>query len=551
MDMKRNCATAFCIAAAIFLFSSALAPLAFGTQQQVPEKEKQGGTLIIAIPFDVKSMDSRYLPGSGSESFGQQQLYERMVEYAAVGTREIVPLLAESWKQVDDKTWIVNIRKGVKFHNGKEMTGEDVWKNMDWKLNSRKYLQEKGWRRPRVPSVFDPVKSIELVDKYALKFTLKFPFAPFPNWILNWSVQGISDPAVVEKYEKQATLHPVGTGPFKFVEWISGDHLTLERFDSYWGRRAYLDRVVFRVIPDGQTRLLALQKGEVDVAIALPLTAISSLQKDPKLSFSLVEDIARIRGGVIWFNVRRWPMNSLKFRQAVIMGADWTNIAKVAFPKGSFISRKTFLKGSWAENPEAEKLSPAYNPAKAKQLIKELEKETGKPLPAIEATVENIDINSNIMQIAAKQLEKVGINFKVQVLEHNVLLDTYRRNPQCPWDIMLHNIKAAGMDPFTGVMELWSKSKAAADDKNLSGYENPKFDELVEKGVAVSDRKVRKGIYQELERIALRDLVAVPFSNIPRLIAYKKAVHDLRPHDSYFVYLHAPWNNVWVEKGSK
>ncbi len=212
----------------IFIFTSSWV----SAQKQVPEEEKYGGNLIIAIPFDFKSLDSRYLPGSGSEGFGQHQLYERMVEYAAVGTKEIVPLLAESWKQVDDKTWLVHIKKGVKFHNGKEMTGEDVWKNLDWKLNSSKYLKEKGWRGPRVSTPMEPVKSIELVDKYTLKFNLKFPYAPFLNYTLNWGAQGVVDPDVVEKYGKEATLHPVGTGPFKFVEWVSGDHVTLERFED-------------------------------------------------------------------------------------------------------------------------------------------------------------------------------------------------------------------------------------------------------------------------------------------------------------------------------
>ena len=116
------------------VFSSPLS----NAQKKVSENEKYGGTLTVAVPYDTKSLDSRYLPGSATTSgFGEEKIYDRLVDYSGKGAKEINPMLAESWKQVDDVTWIVNIRKGVKFHNGKELTAEDVWKNIDWKLNPR------------------------------------------------------------------------------------------------------------------------------------------------------------------------------------------------------------------------------------------------------------------------------------------------------------------------------------------------------------------------------------------------------------------------------
>ncbi len=531
-----------------FLFNLTFGLSLFAAQPRVIEKEKFGGTLTIAIPYDFKSLDSRYLPGSGSESFGQQSLYERMAQYDSVGARAIVPVLAEKWKQTDDKTWLVQIRKGVKFHNGKEMTAQDVWQNIDWKVNRAKYTKEKKWRPPRVRTAVNHIKSVEAVDKYTLKFVLDIPFGPFPNWTMNWAVQGVTDPEVVEKYGRETTLAPVGTGPFKFVEWVPGAYAVIERFDDYWGKKAYLDKVIFRVIPDGQTRLIALQKGEVDVALDLPLNAISTLKKDPNVKYFVMEDSTRTRGGVVYFNLRQWPMSDVKFRQAVLMGADWTGIAKKIFPEGTFVPRRTLLKNTWAENKDAEKLAPSYNPQKAKELVKQLEKESGKPLPVVSGFVQNAHLISTIMQFAADQLKQVGIKMDVKVLEHTVLLDTYRRNPKCPWDVMLHNMKACGIDPYTGFYELSAESTDSGDGKNIPGYNDPVYDDLLKKSVSTTDRKVRTKIYHELERMALQQSIAVPFYTIAQLVGYRKEVHDLRAHDSYFIYLHTPWNNVWKEK---
>ncbi len=530
------------------IFASTL----LNAQKKVSEKEKYGGTLTIAVPFDPKSLDPRYLPGSSNSCFGYEKIYDRLVDYSEAGASEVIQMIAESWKQVDDLTWLVNIRKGVKFHNGKELTAEDVWKNIDWKLNPEKYTKEKGWRPPRVRGYTKPViKKLEIVDKYTLKFTLIQPYAPFVNACLNWSLQGVIDPDVVEKFGKEATLRPIGTGAFKFVEWVSGDHITLERFDEYWGGKAYLDRVIFRVIPDGQTRLIAFQKGEVDAAINLPLTSLPLLKKDPNLRYFLVNDITR-GGSALYFNLRRWPMNQLKFRQAVAMGVDWVKITKTAFPEGTAVFYRSFLKGSWAENPEAETLLPPYNPEKAKKLLKEVEKEAGKPLPKeIDGITIQEPIHSSVMLMAAEQLKKIGINLKVRVLELNVVLDITRRQPRVDWEIMSEYEKGAGFDPSAWSKQYNSKQVGAGDGRNLPAYENPEYDKLDDKANSIYDRKERKKYYQQMEKMILRDLPEMPIFGIPFVFGYNKKVHDLRNHNSRFLFLKSPWNNVWVEKGGK
>ncbi len=530
----------------IFLFSTVNA------QKAVPEKEKYGGNLIIAVPEDFKSLDSRYLPGSSSAR-GEQHLYNPLVEVGPKGVHQVIPALATDWKRTDDLTWIVHLRKGVKFHNGKEITSEDVAKNFDWMVNAKKYLTEKGWRRARGANNYEQIKSVEAVDKYTLKFTLKYPFPPFPVMSLNQGSRGIIDPDIVEKYEKQATLYPVGTGPFKFREWVSGDHMVIERFEDYWGGKPYLDRVIFRIIPDAQTRFIALQKGEVDIAVNLLLSQVAQIEKDPNLKYNKVGE-ARRGGIALWFNLRRWPANQLKFRQAVAMGADWEKIVKAVFPKGTEEILRTMFQGTPLENPEAKKLVPLYNPQKAKQLLKEVEKEGGKLIPSIYAMAPSgykQDILANVLTIAVEQLKQIGLRSDLYIHPSDVHRDKMRRDPKEDWDISTLAFIAPALDGAEAVSDFYSKTANAGDGQNIPGYNNPEVDKLILKGGATYDEKERKRIYQEIEKIILKDLVIFPIFEVPGIYGYNKRVHDFPAHDSAKVWICTPWNNIWLEKKVK
>lgn len=531
------------------LFSFSLA----NAQKQIPEKERYGGTLRIALPNDPKSLDSRYIGYGVSSWRGIQQLYDQLVEFPRNSDKELEPSLASGWKQLDDLTWVVSIRKGVKFHNGKELTADDVAKNFDWRVNFEKYMKEKNWRPPRAKSdVGSAAEKIEVIDKYTLKIVLKYPFTPFAMGILQKGMTaGVIDPDTVEKMGKQATLNPVGTGPFKLTEWVPGSHIIYEGFEDYWGGKAYLDKVVFRVIPDAQTRLIALQKGEVDLAI-LDLTALPTVKGDPNLDHWFCTDFNR-KWGVLWFNLRRWPMSSLKFRKAIAMGADWNRAAAVAFPKGALFLNRTFYGGTWAENPEAKKLVLPYDPKKARELIKELEKEAGKPLPAEIDAVTSTRAPAggalgDLLMIAADQLKQVGVNLKVRVLMPELLTDVYRRDPRSGWDILLASMACPKADPYGVTHDLFSKTVTAGDGKNIPAYSNPKVDELHLKILAVADRGKRIKLYNEVEKILFNDLVALPLVELPGFFGVNKKVHDYAPHPSGILYIKTRWNNIWKEK---
>ncbi len=521
-------------------------PSAFSQPKQVPEKEKYGGTLTIALPKEDKSFDARYMSGRGWENgLGWQHIYERPVDCGPPGAGTSRPLLFEKIEQLDDVTWLARVRKGIKFHHGRELTAQDLYTQIGWALKT-----PKGWRQIRNKTGNNVIKELELVDKNTLKFTLKNPSVLFPTYSLMWCLNGGAEPPeLVEKLGKELSNSPVGTGPFKFVEAVSGDHIIIERFNDYWGRKPYLDKVIFRVIPDSQTRLIALQKGEVDIA---PITAASLTiaEKDPNIKVYKIVCTLKPNGGAIYFNLRKWPMNSLKFRQAIAMGADWEKIAKIVVPQGLADIQRSLLKGSWAYDPKAEKFVPSYNPEKARNLIKEVEKEAGRPLPPLYFLSRNEDTDSNFLSIAADQLRKIGVKLNLYPLQYEVANDKLRRDPKSEWDICLWRLQRGPSEGPAYIFEYFLSDKTGApDNKNIWGYVNPKVDQMILEGMkGGKDKKKLTALYLATEKAILADLPLIPVYNEPVLFGVNKKVQDFMPHYTGWIYLVSPYNNIWIKK---
>src|SRR5205823_7976645 len=209
-------------------------------------------------------------------SFVSSQIHEPLFTVDFDG--QIVPGLAEKLDQPDPTTYLITLRRGVQFQNGDELTADDVKFSFD-------RVMDPATGSPRAWRLTDAIESrdqIQIVDRYTISLKLKRPFAPFLERLTEASSFVLNRDAV-EAAAGDYGRHPIGTGPFKLVEWRTGEQVVLERNPDFWGDRARVDRIVFRPIPDSSTRVAELESGGVDYVISVPAEEVARLRDEGKV----------------------------------------------------------------------------------------------------------------------------------------------------------------------------------------------------------------------------------------------------------------------------
>ena len=498
---------------------------------------KYGGTLRIGVLIpQFKWLDARYQSVSVFSNCAEM-IYDGLLQWGEKGYDKPVGWLATDYETKDNKVWVFHLRKGVKFHNGREMTAEDIKTNLDWYIET-----PKGWKPVQNKGAFKELEKVEVIDQYTVKATMKRPFAPFPR-ILAILQRMIAPSEEIEKWGDEFTFHPVGTGPFKAVE-IKEDKVVLERFEDYWGPKPYLDRVEYVFIRSDESRLIALQKGDIDVAYVYD-DAKPIMDKDPNLEYRTI--IIQESLNKLGFNVRRWPMNDIRFRKAVWMGADWINMSINAHPYKSGNPARTLYDLTRYFNPEALKLVPPYNPEEAKKLIQAVEKDAGKKIPPL-YWLDNDAVDRKAMGEMAKiQLEQIGVPLNLQLLPRGIFTDKLMRDPKVEWDLAQNGI-GFGLEPYRGLVFFMTGAAYAGDGNNLLGYSSPEMDAWIDKALGSMNEDERIKCYQEAEKILLKDAMLIPWYPTRNLVANNKKVKGLQTNCQAGIIVTRDWVNTWIEK---
>lgn len=354
-------------------------------------------TVAVEITFD--SLDPYNTNSTLSQAVGKGY-YEGLLAFDK--DLKIKPLLAESIEPNEDGTvFTINLRKGIKFHDGTDFDANAVKVNFERVLDKSNALARYNQ--------FSRIKEVEVINPHQVKITLTEPFSAFINALAHPSAMMIS-PTALEKWGKDITFHPVGTGPFKFVEWKPAESLKMEKFDGYW-QEGYpkVDSLTFRTVNDNNTRAAVLQTGEVDVAYPLPYEQVKRLQSNDKLELvSAPSIIARY----ISMNVQHKPFDDVRVRQAVNYAINNEALAKVAYAGHAFPSQGVVPQGV----AYAHKMDPwPYDPAKAKELLKEAGYPDGFSTTLWSAY--NDGTAAKAVQFLQQQLGQVGIKASVELLE--------------------------------------------------------------------------------------------------------------------------------------
>ena len=428
-------------------------------------------TLTWAQGADVTSLD----PHQGKETPAVQvntQIFDTLVTVDPE-TNEVVPQIAESWEQTDDQTYVFKIREGIKFHDGSDLTAEDVKFSLDRARNSA-----------AVSYIVNFIEEVTVDDDHTVTVKTTAPYAPtLRNLAIPFAA--IVPKAVVEADENAFIQNPVGSGPYKFVEWNHGDHVTLKAFDDYYAGKPETENLIMKVIPETSQRTIALETGEVDLAYDLAVNDIPKVNSDDKLT---VYEIPSLTCWYVSMNMNKKPFDNPKVREAMSMAIDRQTIidtinAGSGQTADAIIAPAVF--GYYSTGVKE------YNPTKAKELLAE----AGYP-NGFSTTLWVNDNQSRIEMCQAMQamLLEVGVQCNLEVLEFGSFIS---RTTAGDHDLAYFGWTTSSGDADYSYYSLEHSTQQGAAG-NRSFLADPDVDKLVEEGRSNTDSAAREKIYADL-----------------------------------------------------
>jgi peptide/nickel transport system substrate-binding protein len=445
---------------------------ACGGSKQTSSGEKD--ELVVAQGADPKSLDPHASNDQPSSRINKQ-IYSTLVE--ATEDMELVPGLAEEWKQIDDKTWEFKLREGVKFHNGEELKASDVKFSIDRMQNSGE-----------VAHIVGAVESTEVKDDYTVIIKTKDPFAPLLSHLSHTAASILNEKAVTEAGDDYQN-NPVGTGPFKFVSHDSGDKVTLERFDEYYGEPAKVKTLVFKNIPEGTNRAIGLETGEIDIAYEIEPIDLENVRSNEKLE--LVEEPS-LSTSYIGFNTKKAPFDNVKVRKALNYAINVDEIIDVVLEGAGTKATGPINDKVFGFNKELKGYE--YNPEKAKELLAEAGFADGFKTSLW--TNDN-PVRGRIAEIVQAQLKEVGVDVAIETVEWGSFLE---KTAVGEHDMFILGWVTVTGDADYGLYPLFHSSQHGGAG-NRTFYTNAEVDSLLDKGRTSIDEEVRKEVYTKAQDI--------------------------------------------------
>jgi peptide/nickel transport system substrate-binding protein len=448
---------------------------------------RRGGTLRAGLEADPPNMDPhRSTAAVDRQVF--QNLYDKLVDTDE--NLAIVPMLALSWTiSPDGKTVTFRLRQGVKFHDGTPFNAEAVKYNVD-------RMQDPNFPSAR-RSEARPIQKVTVVDPYTVQFTLDKPYSPL-LYVLSDRAGMMVSPAEAQKAGTNFALHPVGTGPFAFVEKVPQDHITLQRNPDYWQKdQPYLDRITYRPFSDDNARVANVKSGDIDMINIVPLPQVKQLAKEaaePGARFRLLEHGAFQWQG-IWLNTTKPPFDNKLLRQAFNATIDRDVIANVVLQGTAYPAYSFFPNGTPAYDPTWK--IPARNLALAREKLQAAGQPGGFSCTLLAPPRQDQQAIAQAVQAMAAD---AGIQVKIQIVEFGTQLTTM--------DHLQHEAGLLGWsgrpDPDFDIYPFMTESGIGSF--NDAGYTNPRVQTLLDAARLLNDMAQRKRAYRQVTEILADDM---------------------------------------------
>ncbi len=466
-------------------------------------------TLVVAVPDAPSYMDPQVQAAIATFRV-TTQMFDRLVSLD--NDMNLVPGLAESWDVIDDKTTVFHLRQGVKFHNGEEMTSEDV-----------KYSLERCIASSGVNYNYLIIDTITCDDDYTVTITTKEPFnALLPRLTLDAaSIICKSADSSPEEFNR----HPVGAGPYKFVSWELGGDVVLEAFEDYYKGAPAVKRVIFRTIPEAINRSIGLETGEVDLAYDLGITDLESLAGNDKVTTLTTPS------NTVWYlgmNVQKAPLDNVKVRQAIAYALNPQDYIDIVFSGEATLARNTMLPAG-VEGYAPDTVTYDYNVETAKALLAE----AGYP-DGFATTLWCAD--SQVMRDSAvviqEQLRQIGINAEVKTMEQGQYYSETGKGEQ---DLFI--MSKTSIDPDSMLRAMYH-TEAFGLSGNRSFWATPETDEMMDKASTTTDKAEALELYKQIQTIVAENVPLVPIA-IEHLNAGMQSNvkgFGLYPGKSHYIY---------------
>ena len=381
------------------------------------------------------------------------------------------------------------------------------------------------------------VDTITAVDEFTVQIRLKTVYAPF-IYTIAITPFSIVSPTAVQKWGDEFSNNPVGTGPFKFVQWDRGDKIVLAANDSYWGDRPMLDRVIFRSIPDNSVRLIELQQGSLHAMEFPNPDDLQQIREDARLELLSQPGMSI---GYLAMNMDKPPFDNHKVRLAINHAINKPVIIEHLYQGLGVPAKNPIPPTLWSYDDSIEDY--AYDPERAKQLLTEAGYPDGfeTTLWALPVPRPYIPDGRALAEVLQSELRNIGIETKIVTFDWGTYLEKTKNGEH---DMAMLGWFADLGDPDNFLYFLLSKSSAEKPAGNIAFYRSDEMQAVLEQARSTTDRAKRVSLYQEAQRIFHRDVPWVPLAHAKQILVINKKVKDLKLHPLKWRY----FRHIWLEK---
>lgn len=496
-----------------------LAVLAVSLCAPVQGAPVRGGTLNIAIDADPPSLDPHKTPSSGIPHY---LLYNTLVTVDRQ-TGAFIPSLADSWTIADGGKMITfKLHPGVRFQDGTPFTSQAVKATLDRLIAPATGAPGASW--------IGPLDRVEAPDDLTVRLVFKQPYAPIFS-SLRIPFLAILSPVAIAKYGKDYGQNPVGTGPFKFRQWIPGDRIVLDRNPDYaWGAKfyqnhgaPYVDSVVLHIIPDESTRAIAFERGDLDILPTAPPKEVGRLRQTGKYQVFQTPDDGGLYLGL---NVTKPLLSDVRVRQALGYGINRDDVVNYALERLAVPMDSPVAPTIWGY---AKGLTHAfhYDPDRARRLLTEagwkpgpdgsLQKD-GRPFAFTVWTYPR-ETYVRMAVVLQTELKKIGVRMNIEQMEVATLL---ARTPKGEHDAILIGYGW----PDADILYYFFHSSRMASTNRVH-FSNPEADRLLEAGRVTVDPQKRRAVYRDLQELLLEQAPWIPLASQISVTFAQPRVRDL------------------------